>query len=78
MLQKEKKMPVPKKHQSKARSRKRRTHYKASAPTLVACPRCGATRLPHRACPECGFYRDEKVMKKTKAEKKIEKELEKA
>ncbi|MGB9589925.1 MAG: 50S ribosomal protein L32, partial [Candidatus Hydrothermia bacterium] len=37
-----------------------------------------ATRLPHRACPECGFYRDEKVMKKTKAEKKIEKELEKA
>lgn len=71
-------MPVPKKHHSKARSRKRRTHYKASAPALVACPRCGAPRLPHRACPECGFYGETKAIKKTKAEKKIEKELEKA
>ncbi len=71
-------MAVPKKKVSRTRGRKRRTHYKASAPAASVCPRCGAPKLPHRACPECGYYRDEKVVAKAKAEKKIEKELEKA
>ena len=55
-------MAVPKKRQSKQRKRKRRTHYKAAAPTTQSCPRCGDTKAPHRVCPSCGYYRDEAVL----------------
>jgi len=49
-------MPVPKQRSSKARGRKRRTHYKVSAPTVGVCPECQEPKLPHAACPECGAY----------------------
>ena len=49
-------MPNPKRKHSKTRSRKRRTHYKASAPSLMTCPNCGESKLTHRVCPSCGFY----------------------
>jgi len=55
-------MAVPKKKVSKQRKRKRRTHYKASAPSLVPCPRCGDPKLPHRVCPTCGTYRGEQIV----------------
>ena len=55
-------MPNPKRKFSKTRRDKRRTHYKGTAPTLSVCPQCGATRLPHRACPECGYYNGRKVI----------------
>jgi large subunit ribosomal protein L32 len=50
-------MAVPKRRQSKQRQRKRRTHYKAEAPSVRACPRCGDPKVPHRVCPNCGYYR---------------------
>lgn len=50
-------MAVPKRRQSKQRQRKRRTHVKAAAPTVVDCPRCGAPSVPHRVCGSCGYYR---------------------
>ena len=49
-------MPNPKRKHSKTRSRKRRTHYKASAPSMMPFPKCGETKLMHRVCPNCGFY----------------------
>ncbi len=49
-------MAHPKRKVSKSRRDKRRTHYKSSAPTLVACPNCGEMKLSHRACPNCGYY----------------------
>jgi large subunit ribosomal protein L32 len=49
-------MPNPKRKHSKTRSRKRRTHYKASEPATMNCPNCGETKLRHRVCPSCGFY----------------------
>lgn len=54
-------MAVPKKRTSKQRKRKRRTHFKAVAPTIQPCPKCGDTKVPHRVCASCGFYRDEAV-----------------
>ncbi len=24
---------------------------------LIACPNCDQPRLPHRVCPNCGFYK---------------------
>ncbi|MCS7053664.1 MAG: 50S ribosomal protein L32 [Ignavibacterium sp.] len=49
-------MPNPKRKMSKSRRDKRRTHYKASVPTLSKCSNCGEMKLSHRACPSCGYY----------------------
>ena len=50
-------MPNPKRRHSKTRGRKRRTHYKAVAPSTGVCSNCGEVKLQHRACPSCGYYR---------------------
>ena len=54
-------MAVPKQKSSKPRGRKRRTHYKTSAPTITLCSECQESKLPHRACPECGAYKGRNV-----------------
>jgi large subunit ribosomal protein L32 len=50
-------MAVPKKKTSRMKRGMRRAHKRAAAPTVVHCPRCGEPRVPHHACPSCGFYR---------------------
>ncbi|MCF6191550.1 MAG: 50S ribosomal protein L32 [Candidatus Hydrothermae bacterium] len=55
-------MPAPKRRHSSARGKKRRTHYKAAQPSQSRCPQCGEPRLPHRVCPNCGYYRGEPVI----------------
>jgi len=57
-------MAVPKRKVSKARRDKRRSsHWKLEAPTLVDCPKCGALRVPHRVCKTCGTYNGREVIK---------------
>ncbi|HHW97688.1 MAG: 50S ribosomal protein L32 [Myxococcota bacterium] len=52
-------MPTPKKKTSKSRRDMRRAnHDKVVLQSLSSCSRCGEPRMPHRACPACGFYRD--------------------
>ncbi len=55
-------MAVPKGKVSKQRKRKRRTHWKLTAPTIVRCQNCGEYKKPHRVCPECGTYKGEKIV----------------
>ena len=55
-------MPNPKRRHSKTRGRKRRTHYKATVPPAGECPNCHAKKLPHRACPSCGYYNGRTVL----------------
>ena len=55
-------MAVPKRKTSKARKRKRRTHDSLVQPNLDKCPKCGAARVSHRVCPECGHYGDQKFV----------------
>jgi len=55
-------MAHPKRRQSKARSAKRRTHYKASAPSVVTCPNCSAAKQPHVVCHTCGYYNGRRVI----------------
>ncbi len=50
-------MAHPKHKTSKQRRNKRRTHYKAVAPTVAQCSNCGSAVKYHHVCPECGFYR---------------------
>ena len=53
-------MPLPKRRHS--RGRKRRTHYKLSAPTRSVCPQCREAKQPHRICPHCGYYKGREVI----------------
>ena len=53
-------MAVPKKRTSKTRKRKRRTHWKLRAKSIVECSNCTELILPHRICPECGYYKGKK------------------
>lgn len=54
-------MAVPKRKTSKARKRKRRTHWKLAQPNLTGCPKCGEPRAPHRVCDSCGYYGDAQI-----------------
>lgn len=55
-------MAVPKGKVSRQRRDKRRSsHWKLTAPALVACPKCGALHQPHRMCPECSTYNGRQV-----------------
>ena len=59
-------MAVPKKKMSRSRTRSRKAQtMRASRAETAACPRCGAPKLPHRACsgPDgCGSYRNRTVV----------------
>ena len=55
-------MAVPKKKTSKARRNQRRAHHALKGPRLVACPNCVTRDVPHRVCPECGFYKGRTVV----------------
>ena len=55
-------MPNPKRRHSNSRTRKRRTHYKATASALSSCSNCGEIKLAHRACPACGYYNKMSVL----------------
>jgi large subunit ribosomal protein L32 len=55
-------MAVPKGKISKARGRKRRTHWKLSLPGIVKCPRCQQMKLSHRVCKHCGYYDGKQVI----------------
>lgn len=56
-------MAVPKQKTSKSRRNHRRAaNWILRAPGLVECPQCHEARLPHRACPHCGYYKNREVI----------------
>lgn len=62
-------MAVPKRKMSKARRDSRRANWKLTAPGLVECPQCHEMKMPHRVCPECGYYNGKQVVAKTLSKK---------
>jgi len=63
-------MAHPKRKISKQRRDKRRTHYKAEAPTLATCPTTGEVHKYHRGYYVDGdlYYKGKLVYSKTEAE----------
>jgi len=56
-------MAVPKKKKSKAKTRSRKAaNSKLSIPSRAKCSRCGAPKLPHRICAQCGYYKNRQVV----------------
>lgn len=56
-------MAVPKRKTSKQRKNKRRaSSYTLNKATVVECPNCHEMKLPHRVCPECGYYAGKEVI----------------
>jgi large subunit ribosomal protein L32 len=57
-------MPVPKRRQSKAKSRSRRAnHMKMTPPNPSWCDHCGSPKMPHRVCLSCGWYNGRQVIR---------------
>ena len=57
-------MAVPKRKLSSARNNKRRSNvWKLSAPSFSKCTQCGELKVPHRVCPNCGYYKGKEVVK---------------
>ncbi|KJS18948.1 MAG: 50S ribosomal protein L32 [Peptococcaceae bacterium BICA1-8] len=62
-------MGVQKNKRSKARTRKKRSIWaKLDSPNRMECPQCHKPKLPHRVCPECGYYKNREVVKQAVAE----------
>ncbi len=56
-------MAVPKRRKGRARTHMRRSsHDRISLPSRSICPQCGEVKLPHRVCPNCGYYRNREVI----------------
>lgn len=55
-------MALPKRKISKARRNKRRSHHALNAPNLIECPQCSELKLPHRICPNCGYYKGKEII----------------
>lgn len=63
-------MAVPKRKQSKARSRSRCTHKVEHITSITHCLNCNSPLKTHQACASCGYYKGIKVLG-TKAERAV-------
>ncbi|WGK68978.1 50S ribosomal protein L32 [Candidatus Haliotispira prima] len=56
-------MAVPKHKPSKSRSRRRRAvNNRVTVVNRIECKSCGNSKLLHRVCPACGYYRGRQVL----------------
>jgi large subunit ribosomal protein L32 len=56
-------LALPKRKKSKSRRNMRRSHHALRARPIDICPRCSEVKMPHRACPSCGYYRGRQAVK---------------
>ena len=64
-------MPNPFRKHSHSRGAKRRSANRLKKPALTRCSNCQAVIVPHRVCPDCGYYGGRPVLvMKTKEKEK--------
>ena len=56
-------MAVPKNKISKSKTNSRYANWKLKTPGLVECPQCHEYKKSNQACPNCGYYKGEQVIK---------------
>lgn len=59
-------MPQPKKRLTKRRQGNRRAsgHGKLTSISLATCSNCNHNVMPHRVCPNCGYYKGKQIIVK--------------
>ncbi|MBI2327007.1 50S ribosomal protein L32 [Candidatus Curtissbacteria bacterium] len=62
--------PLPKKKHAKSRTRTRKAAIHFKLPSLIVCPNCQSLKLPHKVCPNCGYYSAKITVKVKSHEKK--------
>ncbi|MBU2008444.1 MAG: 50S ribosomal protein L32 [Chloroflexi bacterium] len=55
--------PLPKKRTARARQGERRSHLHRVSSALSPCSQCHTPKLPHHACPTCGYYNGRQAVK---------------
>ena len=56
-------MAVPKRKMGRARTHSRRSaNSRIKLVQTTPCPQCGAPRLDHHVCPNCGTYKGRQVI----------------
>ena len=55
-------MPNPRHRHSRTRGRKRQAHDALKTVSLSICSHCKEKKMPHRVCPNCGYYKGRQVM----------------
>ncbi len=55
-------MPVPKRKTGRSVTHSRRSSHKIEAPSRSVCPQCHQPKLPHRVCPDCGYYDGKEIV----------------
>ncbi|MDD5327157.1 MAG: 50S ribosomal protein L32 [Phycisphaerae bacterium] len=61
---------LPVKKTSKSRTRTRRSHHRLKPTNYSVCPKCDQSKLPHAACPNCGYVNSKITLKLSKEEEK--------
>ncbi|MGN1352132.1 MAG: 50S ribosomal protein L32 [Clostridia bacterium] len=56
-------MAQPKRRWSKQRTHTKRSTWKLKEKTIATCKHCNEPVMPHRACPNCGYYDGKEVIK---------------
>ena len=56
-------MAQPKRRWARQRTRTKRSTWKLKEKTIATCKHCNEPVMPHRACPNCGYYDGKEVIK---------------
>jgi large subunit ribosomal protein L32 len=55
-------MPEPRKHTTKGRQGRRRSHLALKPKKLISCSHCKRRILSHKMCAACGYYKGKEVV----------------
>ncbi|MFC2044235.1 50S ribosomal protein L32 [Chloroflexota bacterium] len=53
---------LPKRKYAKARQGERRCYLARTIPTMMDCPQCHSSKVPHHVCFTCGSYGGREVI----------------
>ncbi len=63
-------MAVPKRRTSHSKQGMRRSHHAVKAIQVQYCKQCNEPVMPHRVCPNCGFFQGRTVVTAEEATEK--------